>query len=363
MDFDELTKVLRSRSKERLPFVVYHKPGSEVVRAWMPAQARFGSAGEMSEPGFVFAPFDPRDQSVLFPLASSRIVEIPFSRLRHSDQNSNDRKTTTGSQKPQNKGDLGRSSHIELVQETIEFIRSEKASKVVISRCEEIGTGDLGPLGVFVALSHRYEEAFTYLWYHPEVGMWSGASPEVLLKMEGEAFQTMSLAGTRLYQGNEEVNWEAKELEEQQLVTGLIQQELKEYLTHVGRPYDHRAGHLVHLRTDLRGEVQRGSHPLTIIKKLHPTAAVCGIPRKAALEFILKHEAYPRAYYTGYLGELLGPDQKRSHLFVNLRCMQLLQEQKKAWVYVGGGITSASDAEKEWEETVAKSKTMKQVFS
>ena len=50
-------------------------------------------------------------------------------------------------------------------------------------------------------------------------------------------------------------------------------------------------------------------------------------------------------------------------LFVNLRCMQLISEpENSAILYIGGGITKASIPELEWEETIAKSKVMKNVL-
>ena len=97
---------------------------------------------------------------------------------------------------------------------------------------------------------------------------------------------------------------------------------------------------------------------------MHPTPAVCGLPRNNAKDFVLKNENYHRSFYTGFLGEINMEDKnlnsKNSSLFVNLRCMEIRNE--KASIYVGGGITKDSVAKKEWEETVSKSKTMKKVL-
>jgi isochorismate synthase len=97
-----------------------------------------------------------------------------------------------------------------------------------------------------------------------------------------------------------------------------------------------------------------------VIRALHPTSAVCGMPLEAALTFLLNNEPYDRRYYTGYLGELnLGTDAQ-THLYVNLRCMEI--KDQMAHIYVGGGITKDSDPELEWQETVAKSETMLHVL-
>ena len=102
----------------------------------------------------------------------------------------------------------------------------------------------------------------------------------------------------------------------------------------------------------------------TLIRALHPTPAVCGLPRENAKQFILENEQYNRSFYTGFLGELNFQKNKTvsesSSLFVNLRCMNIID--KKVSIFVGGGITKDSNAKKEWEETVSKSKVMKRVL-
>jgi isochorismate synthase len=96
---------------------------------------------------------------------------------------------------------------------------------------------------------------------------------------------------------------------------------------------------------------------------LHPTPAVCGLPKEDSKKFIIENENYDRSYYTGYLGELNTRsvnNELSSDLYVNLRSMQI--ENENAYVYIGCGITKDSDPEKEWEESVNKSMTMKRVL-
>jgi isochorismate synthase len=355
---------LRQRLEEKLPFVIYHKPKSGVIRSWFPKSIELVPQEKVSGSGFVFSPFDPDSSVVLFPLSESEILETTWDEKSFRPDQSTEAATENDGAMPGGDQRLSdKVRHVNLVRETIDYIRSEKVSKIVVSRKEEIRLKDSDPLVHFKALLQNYPKAFVYLWYHPKIGMWAGASPEKLLSVENEVFRTMSLAGTQVYQEEIVTAWGVKEIEEQQMVTEMIEKELKGQLTRVGRPYDQRAGHLVHLRTDIEGRIGSGTHPGSIIRKLHPTAAVCGMPRNRALDYILRSEGYSREFYTGYLGELLGPEGKDTHLFVNLRCMQLRPEENTAWIYVGGGITSSSDPEKEWEETAAKSQTMKRCIS
>ena len=129
-------------------------------------------------------------------------------------------------------------------------------------------------------------------------------------------------------------------------------------LKFVSSPYTVKAGNLAHIRTDLIGECNHKKNIFDLIDSLHPTPATCGLPKKIAKDFIIKNEAKSRAYYSGYMGKF---DAKSSiFLYVNLRCANIVD--KEATIYIGGGITAASDPEMEWEETKKKATTMKSVF-
>jgi isochorismate synthase len=237
--------------------------------------------------------------------------------------------------------------------------------KVVLSRKEEIALNYIDLKSVFKNLLRNYPTAFVYVWSHSEVGTWIGASPETLIQVKENKFRTMALAATKSYSGKLDLNWSKKEKQEQQFVVDFIISQLKEFNLNVSKSYSKRAGSLVHICTDISGDFTGNRDLGDLINKLHPTPAVCGLPRKEAKNFILKNENYDREYYTGFFGELNYHDQ--SDLFVNLRCMQIIPARSidgyvKAILYIGGGITTHSDAEKEWEETVAKSKVIKRVL-
>ena len=91
---------------------------------------------------------------------------------------------------------------------------------------------------------------------------------------------------------------------------------------------------------------------------MHPTPAVCGLPKQSAKDFILQNENYNRDFYTGFLGEI--NILNKTDLFVNLRCIQIVDNI--AYIYIGCGITKDSIPDKEFLETVNKSITMKRVI-
>jgi len=176
----------------------------------------------------------------------------------------------------------------------------------------------------------------------------------------------MALAGTLPYQSTEQVNWGSKELEEQEMVTSFILEQLSGIASDIisSKTYTHKAGTLLHLRTDIKGDlIPEKSGLRDVLSILHPTPAVCGLPKNDAKQFIVQNEGYSREYYTGFLGELHMQDVKGkviSDMYVNLRCMKL--NGNEVALYVGGGVTKDSDPEKEWEETVRKTETMKKVL-
>jgi len=249
----------------------------------------------------------------------------------------------------------------------------------VVSRKETIYLKETNAVVLFQRLLNTYKNAFVYCWYHPKVGLWLGATPETLLSVTGKRFTTMSLAGTQAKNKAIETKWQSKETEEQQLVTNFIVENLEskvETLT-VGKTETVEAGNLLHLRTKISGLLN--TNLKHIVSALHPTPAVCGLPKNVTKQFILENENYNREFYTGFLGELNLKEEKSrntnrrnvennaygsiktvSNLYVNLRCMQLTDT--KASLYVGGGITKDSIPENEFQETVNKAETMKKVL-
>jgi len=95
------------------------------------------------------------------------------------------------------------------------------------------------------------------------------------------------------------------------------------------------------------------------VAELHPTPAVCGLPKNLADDFIKENEKHDRKYYSGYLGPW--KLNQEVNLFVNLRCMEITCDQFV--LYAGGGITSKSIPEREWEETIQKAKTLLDVIN
>jgi isochorismate synthase len=174
-----------------------------------------------------------------------------------------------------------------------------------------------------------------------------------------EKFKTIALAGTLPYTEGmnlKSVAWTQKEIEEQALVCRYIincfkKIRVREYAEHGPRTVV--AGNLVHLRTDYEVDMKEVNFPQlgsVMLKLLHPTSAVCGMPLGPAMDFLQKNEGYDREFYSGYLGPV--NFDGASKLFVNLRCLQIFE--KTARIYAGAGVTADSDPARETEEVSLK---------
>ena len=370
---NDFFKRIEAHRSNQLPFVIYRKPHQESIHARLQNNDAINFVEDFTEKGFVFSPFEAIEKTVLIPESASESINC----TEYADGSEN-----SGLGLINNADSIdSRDFHIKLVKAGVKAIQNSDLKKVVLSRKETINLKETQPISIFKRLLNHYKSAFVYCWYHPKIGLWLGATPETLVKIEDNRFSIMALAGTQDYNGSLDVIWENKEKQEQQFVTDFIIDNLKPSVDDfkVSDVETVKAGNLVHLKTMISATLKPNIPLKNVIEALHPTPAVCGLPKGLAKEFILKHENYNREFYTGFLGELnldikkaprsgrrnienraYAITKKSTQLYVNLRCMQLQDQQ--AIIYVGGGVTESSNAESEWEETVSKSMVIKSIL-
>lgn len=370
MNFDSFLEKVREHHSLQLPFVIYRHPGEKLVKGQLQPNNIIEYINDFQEKGFVFAPFNSQKRAIVFSFASAEAISVE----QESFQVNLKKRKYKEEQQEQDR-------YEKLINRTIDTIKASGLEKVVISRKKEIEL-ETEPFLYFKRLLELYPDAMVYCWYHPFVGMWIGATPETLVKTEGRRLKTMALAGTQVFNNTKEVSWKEKEKEEQAIVTRAIVDGLSQITEvtnlQIGEPQTVKAGNVLHLKTNVSATYEADGLE-KIIKKLHPTPAVCGLPFEMAYDYILNEENYDRSYYTGYLGELnfqhtknRNPRRrnvensayqsvsKQTNLYVNLRCMQVFDNRLE--LYVGGGITKDSQPTSEWEETQRKAETMQQVL-
>lgn len=330
--------------QNQLPFVIYAKPNETTLLGVFQHDATLNVFE--NQRGFVFSSFY-NETNVVFPISDSVVFqeEINFEMDDNSIQIEN------------NSDEKAQISFENLVRNGVSEIDKGSFEKVVLSRKIEVSQS-VDFIKSYQKLLKKYPTAFRYLWFHPKVGMWMGATPEQLAKIQNNTFETVALAGTQVF--SELVSWQEKEIVEQQLVTDYIKSRTENLVERlqISESYTQRAGNLVHLKSDISGKLKQNVSELDVVMALHPTSAVCGMPLQEARKFILENEKYDRKYYSGFLGEF--QMQEQTNLFVNLRCCEI--ENNTTTIYVGCGITKDSQADKEFIETENKAKTILSVL-
>lgn len=374
----EILNFLLSHSLENeLPIAVWRLPFSSttyVVIADKYQTLAKNSAIEELPAGFMFAPFDREKDSIFLP--ANFMFAFEGQELREA-------KTpleTTSSlwlassysagSRPKLKGSRNTNSSIStdyenLVKKAIAAIEVQQFEKVVPSRTRRIElSDDFDIVESFQKLSKAYATALVSFVSVPGVGHWLGATPETLVTVEGKTiFKTVALAGTLPYKEGmnlKTVAWTEKEIEEQALVERYViscfkKIRLREYEEH--GPKSMVAGNLIHLKSEFVVDMVATNFPqlgTVMLQLLHPTSAVCGMPLEPSLQFLKEHEGYDREFYAGYLGPV--NINNNINLFVNLRCMKLMDGH--ALLYAGAGVTVDSSPEQELAETEMKFKTL-----
>ncbi|MBS1488445.1 MAG: chorismate-binding protein [Bacteroidetes bacterium] len=331
---------------------------------------------ENAEPGFAIAPFDPSQKKYffkaeqLFRFKGETLTETPDADIPELDRskNTNDQIhskffVAAGEQKS-----VGNFS--DLINGCIQQAQLQQVEKIVPSKFHETELPEgVDPLAIFNRLCEKHPMAFVSLVSSPDTGTWLGASPELLVSVDAhDQFKTVALAGTQKMQADvppKSVSWTQKEIEEQALVSRYIincfkKIRVREYTEH--GPHTVVAGSLLHLQTEYKVDMREVNFPQmgsVMLKLLHPTSAVCGMPFQPAFDFLKKNEGYDRELYSGYWGPVNIDGE--SNLFVNLRCMQVLE--KKVRIYAGAGITADSVAEQEAAEIEMKIKSLAQLIN
>ena len=244
----------------------------------------------------------------------------------------------------------------------MEPLKEKKFKKLVLSRPAFCPINEsFSPLETFVKACNDYPRMMIYLCHTPVTGTWLGSTPEIILSGSSQSWKTVALAGTLpIVDGVEPAEWSDKNKEEQAIVAEYIRKIIKKHgakMTEKG-PYTARAGQLENIKTDFLFQLKETGFLGNLLKELHPTPAICGLPKEEAYQFILSNEGYDRRYYSGMVGWL---DPKgQTDLYVNLRCMEIRSTEVK--LYAGGGILPSSEVRSEWEETTQKMKTMKNIL-
>ncbi len=362
---DFINRCVSACASQKYAFAAFVLPGKNAIEFLAGPETPFNGDVEASPPGFIFSPFN--DKAPVFHIEAryhssldTTSNDADLSRLYKRFADLIEMKApgvNTLSTLP----DIpGSGDYIYDVQKAIRHIQAGHLKKVVIARNKVIDLPEnASPGRLFRKLSTQFQNSFRSLIHSGRYGTWIGASPEMLVSIDDNVFKTVALAGTqRLLPGQSvtEAVWKQKEIEEQALVSRYIIScfksiRLREFEEE--GPKTIAAGHLLHLKTVYTVNLSEISIPSLgsqMLRLLHPTSAVGGMPRQEAYDFIRATESFDRQLFAGYIGPV-NLDRQTS-LFVNIRCARLYEG--RAVLYAGAGITIESDPEKELVETDIK---------
>lgn len=344
-------------------YAIYRLPHGDhatLIRQTDGEPAEFLSCAELNgRRGFVIAPFEATAQQPILLIRADEVEQVPVNTLATEGLQEKDAHTGDCASKRYYSIDFA-NFHSQLVMGAFR--------KIVLARCAEEESSDaVPPLQLFHRACALYPRMFIALVSTAKSGCWLTATPEILLEGKAGVWRTIALAGTMKLEGDqlngegETLRWSTKNIQEQRIVTTYITECLERFTGdfHEEGPRTVRAANLVHLRSDFTFSLPDNQHLGDLLHALHPTPAVCGLPKREALEFITHNEHTPRRYYSGFMG-MLDPAAE-THLYVSLRCMNI--EGCRYHLYAGGGLLKDSQEEQEWQETEAKLETMRRCIA
>ena len=253
-----------------------------------------------------------------------------------------------------------------LVTQATAEIQAGTFQKVVLARLVELLLPE--PVAVSRALAYldaQYPECYRFLFEPQPHHAFYGATPELLTRVAGTAVYTMGMAGS-IRRGNTPgednalamaLRHSQKDRHEHQLVVDSIGRRLAPLTTSLdvpARPQIYTLSNIHHLYTPITGTLAEPSGVLPIVATLHPTPALGGTPRAAAMQFIQTAEPVSRGWYAAPVGWI---DHRLDGVFA-VAIRSAVAQQNRVWAYAGAGIVAQSVPEAEWQETMVKLRPM-----
>ena len=243
-------------------------------------------------------------------------------------------------------------------------VRRGELTKVVIAR--DVIVESSNPIEIHALLT-RLRSSFGSSYRYSFEGL-VGASPELLVAVNGNKISSHPLAGTTRRTGDPKIDAalaadllaSAKNQIEHRVVVDMVHDTLLpwcSYLDEEPEPSIVAVANVQHLGTHMSGVLsQPAPNILDLVYALSPTPALGGHPRQAALELIATHEGFDRGRYGGAVGWM---DSRGNGTWaVVIRCAELSPDRRTARLFAGGGIVAESDPHSELAETQAKLQAM-----
>ena len=247
------------------------------------------------------------------------------------------------------------------VATAVDAIKAGRLEKVVLARSVIVNSSEpVAILRVFRQLAQRYPQCYNFAWKSGDA-VFMGASPELLAEINGSTLRSNPLAGSiRRGEGKKEDKLlgetllnSAKDREEHRLVVDDLKDRLRPMTSDLTVPTDpilKKMASVQHLSTEISGSLEGGMGIMDVVGAVHPTPAVGGVQRDAAIAFIERTEQIDRGWYTGGIGWMNGAGD--GAIAIGLRCG--LVRGGRTRLFAGAGIVADSQPDAELRETRLK---------
>ncbi len=364
-----LKDVFHASKNQCLPIVFWKKPNQKKITINIQLHSKIQTLHHNYiniKSGFIFSPFEKKND--IYYIQPDIKIHVGKKNICIVENNKNNiKKLLYGNKKKihkqseKNIQSTTQETYLKLIKKAQHKIQRKQLQKVVTSIRTVVNLPDKFDLVMaFLKKCQKVYNGFLVLLYTKQYGTWLGESPEELFTIfeKKKEISTVALAGTqKINDKSKPIIWKEKEYEEQKIVSKYIESFFKKNVrgSRLNKQGPHTIihNHLAHLKTKYicQFKTEKNFFLSLFLQKYAPTPAVAGLPQNLAIDFILNHEQEKRNLYSGFWGPI--ERNKKSSIFVNLRCMEIIH-QKKAVIYSGGGITKASDPIKEWEEVKHK---------
>lgn len=252
-----------------------------------------------------------------------------------------------------------------------EVQKAQELQKVVLARGMDVAPQDghrFDPEATACALRLQHPEAMVFALRETDGSVFVGATPETLVRIDGDSLWAHALAGTQARSEDAKQDAalgakllaSAKDRREHAMVAEALRQDLRAGGVALGEndqevPTLRKLRRVQHLETVFEGQCAKPSSVLTWAQTLHPTPSVGGWPRAEAQAWLQAHEPLERGGYAGWMGWLGGMgDRGISSGVLAVALRSVLFRGRTARLFAGAGIVADSDPKAEWDETVLK---------
>ncbi|PKH07485.1 isochorismate synthase MenF [Moritella sp. Urea-trap-13] len=252
-----------------------------------------------------------------------------------------------------------------LVTKALTAIDEQYFAKVVLARKTVLTLNRSLSATQFLQQSRQVNQhCFHFIFAIHADDYFVGSTPERLFSRDADNLHTEALAGTaaRSLDAAEDralANWllnDKKNRYENRLVADDLLSRLQprcRSLQVEKRPELIKLRKVQHLKHKIAGQLMAGVDDAELLTSLQPTAAIAGLPRQPALDFIADNEPFDRGWYSGALGYI---GQQQSEFCVAIRSARVLGRELQ--LFAGAGIVPGSDPESEWQELERKTATL-----